>query len=587
MRSGKHAYSLSLVLLSLSCLFIMLVAAGCGAAESGASAPTITKAPPDKQVYVDPIRFGGLKNIGTFDPALATDSASITAIDMVFTGLVTLDDQLMVQDQLAASHYISSDGLTYTFLLRPGVKFSDGTPLTSSDVAYSLDRALDPVLKSRSSPTYLGLIKDADKRLDGQVKTLIGDSLLTPNAQTIKIVLSHKAAYFLDALTYPCAFVVEKSIIEKYGNAGFTQHLIDGGGGAGPFVVSAYTPGKAIEFVPNENYYGPHSQLRKVVFPFFASIDAEYAAYKTNQIDTAQITADEIASAQALPEHQYQAVPQLVITYVAFNYLVKPFDNIHIRQAFALALNKDKLAYTVAKGIMIPTNHLVPQGMSGYDPNLLGPAGVKSTAGDLEKARQLLQQGLKEEGISKLPPITFVVATNGNATNREQVAAMLTMWRAIGINISVTDLNFLALNAKVNATLNNPEGLMMWRLNWVGDYPDPQNWLTLQFGKGSLNNQSNYGQNSSQDVIQQQAVQQLMAQADADMNQDARMALYNQAEQQLVNDVARLPIDQAILPYVVKPCVTGHVYNAAWLTPPNDWANVFISTNPACANASE
>ena len=585
MRSAKKFTIL--VLPALLCVLSMMVAA-CSS-NPGNSAPTSTtpiKASTDKQVYVDPIRFGGLRNIRTFDPALSTDSASITAIDMVFTGLVELDDKLQVQNQLAASYYVSPDGLTYTFILRPNLKFSDGTALTSADVAYSINRALEPSVKSTTSPTYLGLIKDSDKMLKGQVKTLIGDSLLTPDPQTFKIVISHKAAYFLEALTYPCSYVIEKSMIEKYGNTKFAQHLKDGIGGAGPFVVTAYTPGKDIEFAPNKNYYGPQSQLQKVIFPFYQAIDTEYKAYQANQIDAAQITAKEIASAKALPNHQYQTVPQLIITYVAVNYLIKPFDNIHIRQAFALALNKNVIAYNIARGTISPTNHIVPQGMLGYYPDLTGPVGVKSTAGDVAQAKQLLQQGLREEGMTSLPPITFTVATNGNSTNRNAVAAMQQMWKTIGINVTVADINLNTLISKVDNSLNNPKGLMMWRINWVADYPDPQDWLTLQFDKGSPNNQLNYGQNNSPDAVQQQAMQQLMEQADANMTQTSRMKQYNQVEQQLVNDVAWLPIDQVLMPYVLKPCVVGHIYNAAWLTPPNDWANIYISTNPICANTS-
>src|SRR5690349_11136031 len=149
----------------------------------------VAKAASNQQVYIDPIRFGGLSDIRTFDPALAADSSSITAVDMVFTGLVALDSQLQVENQLAESHTLSADGLTYTFRLRPGLTFSDGTPLTSADVAYSINRALQPELKSRTAPTYLRLIKDADKMLRGEVETLIGKSLLTPDARTIQIVL--------------------------------------------------------------------------------------------------------------------------------------------------------------------------------------------------------------------------------------------------------------------------------------------------------------------------------------------------------------------------------------------------------------
>src|SRR2546423_11664173 len=127
-----------ILLSALLCTLSMIIAA-CGSNPGASNSAATVKASPDKQVYVDPIRFGGLKDIRTFDPARSTDSASITAIDMVFTGLVVLNDKLQIQDQLAASHTISPDGLTYTFTLRPDLKFSDGTPLTSADVAYSLN----------------------------------------------------------------------------------------------------------------------------------------------------------------------------------------------------------------------------------------------------------------------------------------------------------------------------------------------------------------------------------------------------------------------------------------------------------------
>src|SRR2546423_15651923 len=125
-------------------------------------------------------------------------------------------------------------------------------------------------------------------------------------------------------------------MIEKYGNEQFAQHLQEGIGGAGPFVVTSYIPGKDIEFAPNKNYYGPHPQLQKVIFPFYQAIDTEYRAYSANQLDAAQVTARMVDTAKLLPDQQYRTAPQLIITYVAFNYLVKPFDNINIRQAFAL-----------------------------------------------------------------------------------------------------------------------------------------------------------------------------------------------------------------------------------------------------------
>src|SRR5437660_387089 len=134
--------------------FFMLMAmlmVACGTGPAGPTAPT--KATADKQILIYP--QPGIADIKTFDPGLSTDAPSITAIDMVFTGLVQIDDKLQIKDQLAASHSLGADGVTWTFKLKPGLKFSDGTDLTSADVAYSIDRALDPALKSITSPAYL------------------------------------------------------------------------------------------------------------------------------------------------------------------------------------------------------------------------------------------------------------------------------------------------------------------------------------------------------------------------------------------------------------------------------------------------
>src|SRR5206468_9881354 len=171
----------------------------------------------------------------TFDPGLSTDVYSINAINLVFTGLVQPDDNGNIVGYLAQSWDTSADHLTYTFHLRPNMKFSDGTPLTSADVAYSIDRALQPATKSTVAPIYLSLIKDSDKMLGGFIPTLINDSLITPDANTLVISIKKKAPYFLAMLTYPSSFVVEKRLIDTYKTA-FTDHLMEGGS-TGPFKV--------------------------------------------------------------------------------------------------------------------------------------------------------------------------------------------------------------------------------------------------------------------------------------------------------------------------------------------------------------
>ncbi len=586
MQSGKNlAKSL---LPTFLCLLAMLLVA-CGGGTPAGTTPTAgpTKADASKQIAVIP--ESGVADINTFDPGLSTDLPSISAIDMVFTGLVQLDDQGRVYDELAASHSVASDGVTWTFKLRSGLKFSDGTPLTSADVAYSIDRALQPSLKSIVGPIYLALIKDSDKLNAGKIKTIIGDSIMTPDPSTVVIVANKQASYFLEALTYSCSYVIEKSLVDQYGKS-FGDHLADGkGGGAGPWMVSSYVHGKEIDFVPNPNYYGPKPQLKKVIFPFYKVADTAFKAFQTGQLDSAGVPTAQLAAAKALPGGQYKQVPQLWIAYYSMNYLVKPFDNIKIRQAFALAINKDLIAHNIYKDTVLATNHIVPKGQPGYVDTLTGPDSKIGTAGNTNMAKTLFTQGLQEEGLTlaTLPQIVEEVASGGSADARNEFAAEQQMWQTtLGVNVKIQDVDFNKLLTDIPAATNNPKGIMMWNIGWIADYPDPQDWLTLQFDKGVPNNNMNYGQNSTSDAATQQQMQQIMEQADTNPDQAARLKQYAQVQQQLVNDVAWLPIYQVTASLVRKTCVAGVIDNAQGISPPSDWGNVYISTATPCADTS-
>ncbi|HVB61160.1 MAG TPA: peptide ABC transporter substrate-binding protein [Ktedonobacteraceae bacterium] len=575
MRSRKK---LATMLLPSFLALIAMLFAACGGGTSAPSTSGPTKAPASQQVFTFPEE--GVADIATFDPALAGDLNSAQAIYMVFTGLVSLNDQLQIKPQLASSWSTSTDGLTWTFHLRPNLKFSDGTPLTSADVIYSINRSVDPATASPVGPYYLALLKDLNLLTSGKIKTLIGDSLLAPDPSTVVIKISKPASYFLDALTYPTSYVVEQSLITTYGK-NWTDHLT-AGGGDGPFKVSSYIHSKEIDFVPNTNYYGSKPQLQKVIFPFYKQSDTAYRAYQVNQVDIAGVPTADLAAAKALPNGQFHQTPQLSVFYYAMNYLVKPFDNIDIRQAFELAINKDLIANNVYKGAVIATNHIVPKGMPGYTPNLTGPDGVTGTSGDVAKAKALLQQGLTQEGwtsVTQMPSITMVYPSGSVDTDNE-MAAVTQMWQNnLGISVKLAPTDFNKMLNEINAAINNPKGLQMWQIGWIADYPDPQDWTTLQFCNGCAQNAMNYGQNHTSDAAAQQQVQQQLVAADSMPAGPARIAVYNTAEQQLVNDVAWLPTYQSIATTVLKPYVQGVIFNADGLTPPDDWGNIYISTH--------
>lgn len=564
----------------LAVVAMLLAACGGSGTVPGAANPTVgTKAPASQQVYHWAVAN---PDIATFDPAQASDVLSSDAINMVFTGMVEINDKLAVTPELASSYDVSSDGLTYTFHLRSGLKFSDGTSLTSADVAYSIDRALSPTISNLSgiSLTYLGLIKDAAGRTTGKVASLINDSVLTPDANTVVIKVVRPTAYFLQALTYPTAYVVEKKLIDKYGLK-FTDHL-DEGGGDGPFKVKSYNHSTGIVFVRNDNYWGPKAQLAEVDQVFYKTSDASYQAYLANQVDVTAVPSAEYPTAKTRAD--FSQTPNLAIYYFSMNYLAKPFDNIHIRQAFELALNKDAITTAIYKGRYTPTCHIIPEGMYGYNPNLQCPGGAP-TAGDATKAKALLQQGMQEEGyssIAQMPPIKFTLES-GSPDLANEVTTAIGMWqRNLGVTVgtSIVDFNTL-LTATANSTGKSPAqgGLQMWALGWIADYPDPQDWITLQFGLGQASNNWNYGNNNCTCAADQKANQTAMTAADANSDPTARAAAYNKIEQELVNEVAWLSMFQSPTARLRKSYVVGFTPNAQGSTPPQDWGNIYITAH--------
>ncbi|GCE49093.1 peptide/nickel transport system substrate-binding protein/oligopeptide transport system substrate-binding protein [Thermosporothrix hazakensis] len=582
MREKHYSVRYTLPLLLSVCVLLL---AACGGTNTNQSTGN-EKAPDDKQIFVYPINN---KDISTFDPAVAEDAAATSAVAMVFTGLVQIDEEQKLSKQLAESYNVASDGVTWTFKLKPNLKFNNGDPLTAEDVAYSIDRALAPATKSVTAPIYLDLIKGAKERNSGKRNTLLNYSLIPEKPDTLKIVLGKKAAYFLYTLSYVSSFVVNKKVIEKYGDH-WMDHL-DEGAGAGPFIVTKYIKGQYIEFVPNPHFYGEKPKVKKVIFPFYQNIDTIYRAYETNQVSWARVPSIKVSQAKQLPDGQFRAVPQSTVWYYTMNYLSKPFDNLKIRQAFALALDKKKYASAIWKDTVLPANYIVPTKIPGHNPDLTGPTGVQSTSGDPAKAKTLLEEGMKESGYTRatFPQITLTYASNVPKDAHDMIIASQEAWKSVlGIDVKLETVERVKLGDLVDQTYKNPKGLQMWFYGWGSDYPDPQNWISLLFHKDSTYNSYNYAQNDKMPNYQDQLeTVKLMEKADEDTNQQERLKLYQQAEQRLVNDVAWIPMYQTTDPTVVKPCVKGYSPTAQGLPAPDHWSRIYISNESPCVDAAK
>lgn len=550
------------------CLFAILLAS-CGAGSSATQSGNQTIASPDKQVLREPVEGG---DFDTLDPALTSGNGD--PWNLLFTGLIGAKDDGTAADQMAASHQVSQDGLTWTFTLKGDLKFSDGTPLTAEDVAYSINRTVLPATRSDVS-IYLSLLKDYDKASAGKIPTLIGDSIIVKNSKTIVLIISKPAPYFLETLTYPTSFVVERKIVEKYSDK-WTDHLEEGGGD-GPFKVQSYEHTNCLVLVPNANYYGPQPKLKKIIYTLAADRDSNYKAYQAGQYDLAPVPQALDAIASTKPG--FQQAPALASRFIGLNYLSKPFDNIKIRQAFALAINKDLIVGRIIGRSVTPSNHIVPKGMPGYDANLTGPAGVASTAGNQTKAKQLLQEGLQEAGyerVNKLPPLslTYSIAYKASADTMTAVAAE---WKQVlGVNVKLVGVQVNDLIKQEADTVGNAGPLQMWYGLWEADYPDPQDWLTLFFGKGSDHNTFNYGENNSAAAAEQKVVQAEMAHADGERDDAKRMKLYHDAEEKIVNEAGWITTYQSSYSYAVNPKLRNWKTTPLSYMPTDAWANIYF-----------
>jgi peptide/nickel transport system substrate-binding protein/oligopeptide transport system substrate-binding protein len=582
MRSGKKLSWLTLP--SLLCIFGVLLAA-CGGGSvpgSGGSTGSSAKAPASQQVY----RWGfNLTDIASFDPGVATDNPSLAVIETVFTGLVQLDQNLNIKPQLASSYDVSSDGLTYTFHLRPNLKFSDGTKLDANDVAYSVDRSLSPEVNnlSGSALTYLGTIKGAADRTNGKIKSVIGTGVIVSDPNTIVFKLSQPSAYFLGALTYPTSYPVEKSVIDKWGLNNWTDHLADNGGqgGDGPFKVKSYSHTTGIKLVPNSNYYGKQPQLKELDYVPFKDTQTEYNAYLANQVDYTWIPLPQYPTAKNRPD--FVKDPALTVFYIAMNSKVKPLENNNIRTAMSLAINREVMNETIFKGAYIPTCHIVPEGQYGYNPNLKCPGG-STPAGDKALAVQYFEKGLKEEGLTRatFPQLTFTYPSSSTVASDETQTA-IQMWKqTLGITINSTTISQNDLFKQLTNTYGKSGPLQIWVSGWGADFPDPEDWITLQFGPGQANNATNFANNTAADIAQQQEAQANMAKADSMFGTSAtalanRAAAYNKIEQQLVDDGAWIPLYQRPELQLIKTYIHGFNFNAATQIPPDAWGNIYVS----------
>jgi len=466
----------------------------------------------------------------TLDPAISADMSSHTYVMQIFSGLVRLDHELNIVPDIAESWEQSTDGKTYTFYLRQGVKFHDGGEVKAADFKYSWERACDPDTGSGTAGTYLGDIIGVKDMLAGEVEEISGIEVI--GDYTLRVTIDAPKAYFLSKLAYPTAFVVDSTNVES-GEDWWREP-----NGTGPFKLREWKEDQWLILERSQVYYGETAKLEQVVFYLLAGVPM--ALYETGQIDVVPVYLDyvDLVTDETGPFYPELAVtPELSLYYIGFNTAQSPFDDANVRRAFCHAVDKEHTVRVILRDMVNEADGILPPGMPGYNEALEG------LDYNVEEAKELIATSRYGDA-SNLPPITLTVEGYGNNIP-SYLGAIIQEWRQnLGVEISVRQLepeNFIySLKQEKDE---------MFALGWIADYPDPHNFLDILFYTGSEVNISEYSNLTLDTLLDQAAIEQ---------DEAVRLAMYQQAEQLVVDDAPCLPLFHGANYILVEPYVKGY-----------------------------
>jgi ABC-type oligopeptide transport system substrate-binding subunit len=444
----------------------------------------------------------------TYDPAHAGDSGSANVIAQVFEGLTAFDAESNVQPALADSWQTSADGKTITFHLRPGIEYSDGSPITAQDVVGSWLRLIDP---QQPSP-LASLLSDVAGAADHQAGRVSADQVgLHANGDQVVVDLARPATYFLAVTASPSLAIVPPSMYGK----------LDQGPPADIVVSGAYVPSEStqgvISLTANPHYWAGPAPLTNVDLVTDYGTSGPVDLFTSGEIDYTGIGSGDASwiAYDANLGPQLRQTDSFETSYYGFDTTTPPFDDASVRLAFAEAVDWSRI---VTLGGGTPATSMVPPGIPGRDTADHRPAYNPTDA------QALLAQAGYPNG-NGFPVVTIDTYGVGYETT---VAAELKQNLGVTVNVEVHDFqdfpNYLAQN----------QGPVMWTLSWIADYPQPNDFLGLLLETGSSSNYGGWSDPQYDTLIAQAA-------ATADVSQ--QQAIYAQAQDMLATEAPVVPLE--------------------------------------------
>jgi len=509
-----------------------LLAAGCDRPPAPAADPA-SSAPSQATTIQRVLRRGNGGDPGSLDPQLSIDHYAHQIQRDLYEGLVSEAPDGSLVPAVASRWSVSADGLVYRFNLRPEARWSDGSPVLAEHFVDALRHAATPATGAPAAD-LLRAIVNATRILAGELPpAALGVRAISP--LELEITLQSPTAYFLSQVTHPVFY-------PRHPAAPGAQPAPTYAVSNGPFQFKDWVPNSQIELVRNPRYWDRASvHLDRVVFYPIASEATEYLRYRGGDLDiTASLPSSRIAEIRRDRPGELHMAPFLGSYFLGFNLARPPFaDNPDLRRALSLAIDREAVNDRVLFGTQRPAWGLVPPGTPQYSPQR-DPAATQTQAERMALARTLFARATA----GHTQPIKVRVIYGNSDLVRNALIAIASMWtQAFGIEVDVYTEEFRVFLE----TQKDPDQWQIVRMAWVADYNDP---LTFLESFRSDNAGNVYGYRSSR-------FDALLDSSQHTVEPLARLALLEQAERMLLDDVAFIPLFHMQSRRLVNPRVNG------------------------------
>lgn len=470
----------------------------------------------------------------------------------IFEGLVTEDAQAQPIPGMAESWTVSDDGLTYTFKLKEGVKWSDGEPVKASDFVFAFRRLMDP--KEAAQYAYLQYpIKNAEAINTGKMAEIDQLGVAAPDARTVVITLENPTPFFIGALTHYTAYPLPEHVIKAKGNDWVqVQNIVVNG----PYKPTEWVPGSHVQTERNPEWYDTASL--KIDGTRFFTLEDQAAAlrrYRAGEFDIlTSFPADQYTWLEENMPGQAHVTPFAGLYYYVLNSEKPPLDNANVRKALSMGIVREAIGPQILGTGEIAAYSWVPEGISNYEG---GPAYVDWK--DLPQNEKMAQAKalLEGEGYTASNPLRLQLRYNTDDNHRRLAVAIASMWKPLGVEVELINAE-----TKVHYADLRAGEFQVGRAGWLADYDDPTNFLDLL--KGGI--EMNYGRWRNEEY------DKLLAEAQTMQDLKERAGVLKQAETIALGDSAAIPIYYYATRNVVSPKISGFddnvkdIHRTRWLT---------------------